>query len=204
MRYESYRYFPPPRTENKIPMGMLGFYEKQGWLAQAKKNGTNAVVFVSPEKKLTMMNRHGSALRWTPPPETAALLSGIPGTGWHVLNGELLHHKTKSLKNVLYLFDVLVWDGDYLLDQTYAERYNRLQLIFMEMIQRSHRAQHHPFHSEVGSVWLAKNYGNNFAWLFGKLDGEVDEGLMLKNPTARGFGGDWMVKCRRPTKNFGF
>ncbi|RYF04688.1 MAG: hypothetical protein EOO77_29310, partial [Oxalobacteraceae bacterium] len=58
MIYEKFSYLYPPRPEKAVPRALLGYYEKRGWVAQAKKNGTCNVIAVSPEGKLHCMSRH--------------------------------------------------------------------------------------------------------------------------------------------------
>ena len=58
MDYTEYSYLYPPRPDAKVPQGMLGFYEKRGWIAQVKKNGTCTVIFAHKDKVI-FKTRHG-------------------------------------------------------------------------------------------------------------------------------------------------
>jgi hypothetical protein len=202
--YTKFIYLTPPRPENAIPPSRLKTFERKHWIAQIKKNGTNSVIFVSPEKKVTAMGRHNNEHKqWQFTPESAAIFKALPGTGWYVINAELMHSKVPGIRDINYIHDVLVEDGDYLLGTTYAQRYSRLLMLFLhnntEMTQ-SHFALDR-------NTWLVRNHPQGFRELFDSLSAPEDEGLVLKNTLGRLAPKDnsgWNVKCRRPHKNFGF
>jgi hypothetical protein len=215
MNYDQFTYIYPPRAENAIPPSLLKAYEDKGWIAQVKKNGTNSVIFVSPEKDVFAMNRHGEDHRqWVMPEAAKTIFRTLPGKGWYVLNAELLHSKVPGIRDISYLHDILVEDGEYLLGTTYAQRYARLlMLIVRGDVDRdiSARALQGP---EAAShwvlddyTWLAKNHRGGFLRLYNHLSAPEDEGIVLKKLdgrlSARNNRG-WTVKCRRPQKNFQF
>lgn len=204
MTYDKYSYICPPRTENAIPSMMLTGFEKRGWIAQVKKNGTNSVIFVSPEREVFAKGRHDNDHKqWEFTDETRAIFTKLPGKGWYVFNAELLHSKTRTVKNTNYLFDVLVANGEHLIGKTYLQRYDMLLKLF-----KPRKAQwgydQIDDHTLLGKLILA-----DFKKVFNSLSTDEDEGLMLKNPTGVlsydcGKKATWMVKCRRSHKNFGF
>ena len=208
MEYTEFSYIAPPRAEAKIPVGMLNLYEEGGWLAQIKKNGTNSVIFVPPDRVPFAYNRHGERHKaWEFDKESAALFARLPGKNWYVFNAELLHNKVSDgPRNTNYLHDVLVHDGTYLLGRSYAERYNLLSKTFGRSI--SGDAYTHFVLNE--QTWLAKSLLKGFKQIFKeKLAEEEDEGLVLKDPrgvlsTTDGKGAPWMAKIRKPMKNYGF
>ena len=204
MNYERFIFLEPPRAEQAIPPGLLHAYEKPGWIAQIKKNGTNSEIFISPEKEVFAYNRQGEKhKRWNFTEKTAAQFKKLPGKGWYVINAELLHSKVKGLRDVNYIHDVLVDDGEYLGGTTYASRYARLQRLFFNPHMKSTPG----YWILDEHTWLARNFRGNFAKVFAGLTSDEDEGLVLKNLEgilqAKANGG-WTVKCRRNTKNFGF
>jgi hypothetical protein len=183
-------------------------YEEGGWLAQAKKNGTNSVIFVPPDRKPFAYNRHGELHKvWKFDAESAHFFSKLPGKNWYVFNAELLHSKVSGgPRNTNYLHDVLVYDGSYLIGQTYIWRYSLL----LKAFERHINAETDAYFVLDPQTWLAKNWLKGFKKVFKeKLDANEDEGLVLKNPSGRlattdGHDAPWMAKCRRPQKNFGF
>jgi hypothetical protein len=195
MKYDGFAYITPPRAEVKIPRSLLASYQEKGWWAQIKKNGTNSVIFVPPDRKPFAYNRHGEIHKqWKFTPESLAPFAALPGTGWYVFNAELLHSKVSGgPKDTNYVHDVLVNDGRYLLGRTYAERY----ALVRELL------------TPAPKLLLADYAVAGFGPLWDSLTDGVDEGLVLKNPggklgTRDGRGAAWMVKCRRLQKNFGF
>jgi hypothetical protein len=203
MEYNTYTYLYPPRAEKAIPPDFLHVYEERKWWAQIKKNGTNHLIFISPEKELISRGRHKNELKmwsWQKAPKLAAeRFQSISGKGWNVINAELVDHKTKHIKNVNYIHDILVHDGVYLLGTTYAQRYAILQKLFLNNIVDSTES-HHVLNEHT---WLAKNIRSDFEKVFYSLTSDEDEGLVLKDPTGRLqiSKAPWTVKCRKQTKN---
>ena len=176
MRYDYFMYLTPPRAEDRIAPALLSFYEKQGWLAQIKKNGTNSVIFVSPEKKLTAMNRHGDVHRqWSFTKNSAEPFLCLPGKGWWVVNAELLHAKTPNIKDTNYIHDVLVADGEWMIGEEYSKRYKILEEVFKGAPDGDHLTIN-------ANTWLASNISDKFRSTFDSLKKIEDEGLVLKDP----------------------
>jgi hypothetical protein len=195
MRYAGFAYITPPRAEVKSPRSLLSSYQEKGWWAQIKKNGTNSMIFVGPDRLPFAYNRHGERHKqWAFTAASAAPFAALPGTGWYVLNAELLHSKVRGgPKDTNYVHDVLVADGVYLLGKSYAERYAMVRGLFVP----------------GPNLLVAEYVSEGFGALFDSLSAGEDEGLVLKNPAGKlgtrdGSGAGWMVKCRRIHKNFGF
>jgi hypothetical protein len=157
-----------------------------------QKNGTCTVVTVDPKGKVFFWTRHKEPHKaWTPTTELKDYFSRFPDSVWV---GELLHSKGPSVKNFLYLIDVLGYEGSPLFGTMLTARQERLQGL--------------PACSQVGMV---RNYETGFCELFNGLSDPLDEGLVLKNPKAmlqacyrEGNNTNWQVKCRRGTKNYTF
>jgi hypothetical protein len=202
--FNKFMFLAPPRAEKAIMPSMLPFYQKPNWIAQAKKNGTNSVIYVSPDKEVFAYNRHGERHKaWEFTEATSKIFKNLPGEGWYAINAELLHNKVKGIRNINYIHDILVCDGQYLGGTTYAHRYCLLQTLFFHEHMKST-----PTHWILDKhTWLARNFRDNFSGVFASLTTDVDEGIVLKNmegilQPARNNG--WTVKCRKPTKNFSF
>jgi hypothetical protein len=161
--YDTFGYLYPPRPEKAILPEMLGIYERQKWIAQAKKNGTCAVVWVSPDKAVTSMNRHAEDHKlWSPTPDSSRLLSRLKGKGWNVFVAELLHSKVSGgPRDTLYLNDALVLDGAYLVGRTYHERYSAMFRAFHDsgMMPEGAEATHFIMDS---NLWIARNFTAGF------------------------------------------
>jgi ATP-dependent DNA ligase len=203
MNYDEYTYLYPPRPETKIPRGMIGFYEKRGWWAQKKKNGTCTVIFVKGDE-VTFKTRHNDDHRaWFPKPDHVDFFRRSDDK-WHVFVGELLHSKTPHIKDELYLFDQIVSDGIQLVGMTFAERQDLLHSQWKQVADEGDQIRVHKH------VTVAVSFCNGFDLVWDKLKPE-DEGLVFKNPNAplrtcfkADSNGGGQVKCRIPHKNYSF
>lgn len=206
MRYENQAYLWPPRPDQAIPPTLLSYYENRGYVAQIKKNGTCSVIFVSPDKKVTAMSRHNDQHKaWQPTPAVMKRFADLPGKGWYVFVAELLHNKVPGIKNVNYIHDILVRDGEYLVGSTQAERQQILRDLFVKGDEE--RTYSHFILDE--HTWLTIQYKAGFKKLFERLTADEDEGVVLKDPNAKlqicsrqNSNNGGMVKCRKPHKNF--
>lgn len=201
MNYDSYQYLWPPRPEQKIPQGMLPFYEKRGFWAQVKKNGTCTVIFARRDEVIFMTRHNDQHRMWSPTPEHVRFFQGFQN--WNVFVAELLHSKTPRIKNQLYVFDQIVDDGVHLVGTSFEERQLVLQSRWEPIADEGDQTRVHDY------VSVANNYTGDFAKLFTTLKPE-DEGLVLKDPKAKlraclkQDSNAGQVKCRVPHKNYSF
>lgn len=201
-RYDEYTYLWPARPETKIAKPQLAFYERRGWWAQTKKNGTCTVIFARGNE-IIFKTRHNDDHRlWTPEGDHNVFFAGR--SQWHVYTAELLHSKvTNGPKSELYIFDQLVHNGVQLVGSTFAERQRLLHEQFKgddegDQVRVAPR------------ITLAKCASSGFAERFEHLKPE-DEGLVLKNPDGvlraclkPDSNVSWQVKCRVNHRNYSF
>lgn len=220
MRYEEYNYLWPPRPEKAIPTTSLQFYEKRGWVAQMKMNGTCTVVFVAPDGELTFKTRHDDKHKqWTPSEKSTAIFKDLPKGKWHVFVCELLNNKTPVQKDTLYFFDILVWEGELLTGKTFTERMDLLQTIFdVRDEDNVVSLGSNGYYVLNSNAWLAKTITADFKSVWRVADNQkpeegapLVEGIVLKKPTAvldmpgrQKDNGKWQVKCRISHKNYVF
>jgi hypothetical protein len=217
VRYDSYRYLWPPRPETAAAPNTLRHYEERRWWGSAKMNGTCTTIYVPPDRKGAFaMGRHGPdnvIKSWQPGERWNAFQATLPGDGWYVFVGELLHSKGVGVKDTMYLFDLLVDGGDYLLGTSYSQRWHRLAALCQVFAAE-------PFvevtHTVIApGVWLASNHARGFTdWLASIQDmpGKPPiEGLVFKDPNARLLpctkataNAKWQHKCRRATNHLSF
>jgi hypothetical protein len=198
VKYSNYIFLYPPRPENKIMSGMLGVFEKQRYVAQIKKNGTGSIIAVSPDKEFFIKTRLGDEHKqWNTPDEILDPFYLLPKR-WYYFCFELLHSKTKHIKNVMYLHDVLVANSNYLVGFKYADRYRLLHDLFRAKGSTSQ------YDIVTDNVLIANNYNIGFEAIFNSLTNDEDEGLVLKDPqaelslcTKEKSNSSWQVKCRR-------
>jgi hypothetical protein len=195
VKFHTFRYLWPPRPENKIAPSFLGQIEALGWLAQAKMNGTNVTIYVRNGNSLAM-GRHGPEhkLEWQPSERWNEFARSLAPHFWHVFQGELLHSKVKGgPRDTVYLFDMLVNTGDYLVGMAYAQRYakleNRLRRFNPEPCVKHDRMEFGP------GLWLACNHAHSFRQWYDAPAPDYVEGLVFKDPKAK------LMPCGRATAN---
>lgn len=197
-----YKFLFPPRPEQATPPSLIRHYEMAGYIAQVKKNGTCNVIAVSPNKEIICETRHNEPHKQWHPNSMEAFKKG---NGWCVFVAELMNNKTKTVKNVNYINDILVYDGNYLVGTSFADRQRLLSNLFTPMDEcYSH-------YVIDNTTWLAKNYTAGFRALYDSLEGDGDEGLVFKQPDAVlapcssvSANSKWLAKVRKATKNYGF
>lgn len=208
MRYDAYRYLWPPRPEKAAPPELMGFYERRGWTAQVKKNGTCTLVFARGDRVIFKTRHDDDHKLWTPQPQHVDFFSDRPE--WNVYVAELLHSKGPHLKHHLYLFDILVSDGDQLTGSTLLERQDIIRQRFP-----SPKADIAGSRAGLGARMICENVSQADplaeparAW---ERLGLLDEGVVFKNPAAKlapcatpNSNSGWQVKVRMPHKNYSF
>lgn len=207
--YTSFRYLFPPRPESAVDPGSLGFYLKRGWVAQFKKNGTCSIIAISPDKEFTAMTRHETPHKaWQLTEYHKQELSRLfPEKCWIVLIAEILHNKTKTIKNTIFIHDIVVWNT-FLLGSAFMDR----QKILDDHLLTNVEAKTHYVCDRQGQIWFAKRFITGFKELFdGIEDTRIDEGLVLKDPKGKlrscdspNKNSSWQVKVRHPSKNYQF
>ncbi len=184
----------PPRPERAIERSLISWYEKRGYVAQVKKNGTCSVSYTDPDGRVHFWKRKGEPhLAWEPTEEARDFLGRFPDTHFVF---ELLHSKGGGVRDTLYLFDVMTYLGKSLVGTTFADRMVLLGKVV-------------PISSE--RIIFADVYVDCLTGLYDSLTEELDEGIVLKKLSAtlepclrEGDNDGWQVKCRVRHKNFSF
>jgi len=203
----------PPRPTASIPPTRIAEFD--GWIAQRKFNGTRTVTFVTPEGDVVLRTRHREEHRAYS--ITDAMVESVGSLDlargkWHVLDGELLHSKTTRVKDRLVLFDVLVHEGRYLVGTTVEER-----LPLLRAITRAPSTHETETGSEIAllaapTLWVAETFADQdrYGEIYEQALGLDElEGVVLKNPRGRlspgvseANNGEWIVRVRKPHKNY--
>ena len=111
---------------------------------------------------------------------------------WIVLVAEIMHSKTKTIKDTIFVHDLLVWDNNYLTGITFEDRQ---KILASHMIPIS-EAPTHFICDKKDKVWFAKCFSKDFENLFWSIkDITIDEGLVLKDPKAK------LIACYKPSSN---
>lgn len=203
MKYSDYAFLWPPRPETKIAKPMLGFYQRRGFLAQKKKNGTCTLIFAKGDQVIFKTRHNEDHKLWAPLEEHRRFFAGEKN--WNVFVAELLHSKVSGgPKHELYIHDQIVRDGVQLVGETFSNRQAALLAKF------SGGKPEDDLYRLTPKITLAKNFAANFTQMFDTLKKE-DEGLVLKDPNAPlrscikpNSNAGWQVKCRIGHKNYSF
>jgi hypothetical protein len=212
MNYNSFRYIFPPRPKNAIPDSDLNFWDNGSLVAQPKLNGSNCVIFTNGEK-LMIMNRHSQYMTNVDiqRQEVLDLFKGEPGK-WMVLNGEYLNkskqdENRQTFNHKLVIFDILVYNSDYLVGKTFQERINLLDELYGK-----NDSEKSYLYSISNNVYRVKSFESGFKSLYDQLTSiDMIEGLVLKRKNARLEIGNTennniksQLKARKATKNYKF
>lgn len=209
MRYDKYRYIFPPRPRNAISPEDLNFWDNGSLICQPKLNGSNSLIFTNGVKVI-VMNRHNQRLTNVRVDESE-IINLYRGTGgWMILNCEYLNKskmdETKQPFNHKFvIFDILCYDGDYLVGKTFEERVNLLDVLY----DKNESGKEY-LYSISTNVYRVKSYRNGFKDFFDKFTPiDMIEGVVLKRANARLEVGasdqnnvKSQIKCRKPTLNY--
>ena len=209
IEYKRFRYLYPPRPEVKSPASSIPTFEKMGLWAQPKLNGSCALIFTDGSQSI-IMNRHNELFKREL--ITREDIQSIHrGSGWMVLVGELMNKSQKDEHNQVFndkfvIFDLLVFDSQYLLNTTFEERLNVLDSIYESSADRL------GVRKISEKFYIAEVFKNNLLSQWHHLVNiHMHEGLVLKKPSAKLSTGYveknntmWQVKIRKSTKNYSY
>lgn len=208
MEYLSFKYLYPPRPDYVLTKDRITHYEKEGWAAQYKKNGTCTIIAMSPEGEFHAMNRHAEEHKaWNLTEHIKKVLRHyLPKGHWTVLVGEILHSKTPTIKDTIYIHDVIVHLSKQLVGSSFEERQILLEKLLPNGIEHYSHFEIDPF------VWKAKLFRTNIEQEFLSVkDPKIDEGVVLKKLNGKlkpcvkaDSNSGWQAKVRYPTKNYQF
>lgn len=206
----------PPRPKGAMPPRELEYYEKQGvWCAQYKYNGARIVIHIEPGDVVTVIDRHGSSFKsYALPPSVRDQLLALPGldkSKEYWLDGELLIKTSATdTKEKIILFDVLQAGVYLFLKPNQMERLALLDAICGHPKQLDSLRGMGLVISE--DLMMAPTFESDFVTHFNeKTQYDECEGLVLRRKTSAldNFGTkeyecSWIVRCRKPHKNYNF
>ena len=223
MKYESFKkngYIFPPRPEYKCPAADLDKYDNGQYIAMPKYDGSCCVVFTNGTE-LEVYNRHKERLSLLSNYKDIDFRGLAQTSNWFVYAGEYLN-KSKygetgvKENNKFVIWDVLVWDGKYLVGSTLTERLDLLESIFpckrAIVTDKAMEVYDHLCCTTLNGIYKAPAYLGNFEELYKNIvKTQIYEGVVLKKKDSKlGFGmqelnnTDWQLKVRRESKNYAF
>jgi ATP-dependent DNA ligase len=144
------------------------------WTAEVKKNGWRCLAY-KEGGALTLWTRHHTTIN-DPLPEIRGLLTDMLPDGC-VIDGELLQNRTKQIKGVYYVFDLLVVNGKSITGHPLWDRRQFLEtILWTAMSKIADRG------GNVHPIYLATQYQIGKVKLYyDSITGEENEGIVLKN-----------------------
>ncbi len=219
MTYNTFHYLFPPRPEYKIPASDLDKYDTGEYIGQPKYNGSASQIFTNGAD-LHIYNRHKQLL--SNPSQQIEFRKLALTKNWFVYSGEYLNkgklgETGQKEKEKFVIWDVLVWDGKYLVGSTLEERLDLLENIYPCQRARVNssgdlEAYKHLCCTEFHGIYKTPTYNGNFKALYDELvQTDLYEGLVLKKKKSKlAFGyqelnnTDWQLKARKETKLYHF
>ena len=209
MLYNRFSYIYPPRPKNCAPIVDISKYDNGSLLGQIKANGANSLIFTN-SKEFHVYNRHGEKLTNFNLDKEEILdnLYNLSNNKWICINSEYLNKNKNdetcnSFNHKLIIFDILVYDSDYLLNSTFE---NRIKLL--DDLYGTEDSEKEYLFSISENIYRVKTYETGFSELYNKLS-KIDlvEGLVLKRKNGKLETGKepcnkMQVKFRKPTKNY--
>ncbi len=221
--YNEFRYLYPPRAEKALAPNIIKSYEKRGFMAQPKLNGSCMVIFTNGIETV-FMNRHREY--FTKPVEISGVFKELhrqtlpnDGNKWMVLVGEYMNKSQKNEFNEVFnhklvLFDILAFDGVQLLGRTFQERVDLLDKLYGkdDLIMTPDGVKQNKFlyTTPVKDVYRVKTFYDCLTPLWNDLVKiGMMEGLVLKKANAKLENGTGeknnatsQVKFRKTHKNY--
>lgn len=207
----------PPRPKTAIPLDKINDYEHKGYVGQLKFNGTRTLVEMKPGGEVKLWTRQREphkAYRLSEGmrEDLCELHASVDSKKHLVLDGELMHSKTTGLKDCFIAFDLLVCEDFHFIGMSMLERYMILDDIMGNQEDRENQTGNKIAIYVREHMWLAETFIYNLSDRFDRLKNMNEvEGMVLKRPEAkleRGHSEDnnssWLVKARKPTKNYRF
>lgn len=210
-KYNTYRYIYPPRPKNAIPPSDLDFWDNGSLIAQPKLNGSNCVIFTDGDSQMVMNRHNGRMTNFRLSQDEVNQL--YRGNGeWMIINGEYMNKNKKDETNnpfnhKLVVFDILTFNGDYLIGKTFEER-----IILLDEVYGQVDSDKDYLYQITDNIYRVKSYQTGFNDLFNRLT-QIDmlEGLVMKRKNARLERGTTennntksQLKSRKATKNYKF
>lgn len=182
----------PPDPENPLnpKPDYINSLEVSGkYIAELKWNGDNVLIYTDT---MEFWNRHKEHHNYKLPAEVLKELKKFPKGC--IINAELIHNRTKDIKNKLIVHCLMAWKGKILAGKTWKDS--------REILEDQTYGDH---------VILSQVWEKGFWKLWQETDGTTIEGIILKKPkgllqfsTTPIKDVPWMLKIRKPCKKYLF
>lgn len=207
--YDNFRYYFPPRPSLVMSSDAILNFENMGFWGQAKLNGSCSVTDTDGSNAI-IMNRHRERFKnmGLNMVEIAALHRG---KGLMKFTGEYMNKSQRDANGKIFnqklcIFDIMVFENQYLTGTTYKERQDLIDEIFVT-------TPFDPWMNQISeNVFRIINHKEDLTAKWKEVSQhEMYEGMVFKKPTGKLEAGTreanntgWQSKCRKPTKNYSY
>jgi ATP-dependent DNA ligase len=131
------------------------------------------------------------------------------------LNKNKLGEDNKPFNLKFVIWDIIVYNGEYLIGKTLLERLTLLEELYpctKMIVNKKLETFKHLCFTLHKNIYKSPFYAGNFEKIYQSIvQTDLYEGLVLKRKNAKlSFGlkeknnNEWQIKCRKPTKNYDF
>lgn len=210
VKFDKFKYIFPPRPEYVISPDQLHKYETTHG-GQCKMNGSCCVIFIKGnEFRYFGRHQNENLSRFNLKIDDLKVLNA-GNNEWNVIVGEYMNKNKNGLdgkpwNHKFVIFDILVYNGIYLLGSSFEERLSLLDKIY------GTESENEYLYKLNENVFRVKTFYDNFSDRWNEIV-KVDmlEGFVLKKKTAkleRGLSPKnnvlWQLKSRKTTLNYKF
>ena len=210
-KYDRFKYMYPPRPEYVISPDKLSEYEGTH-AAQVKMNGSCCLIFIKGNEFRYFGRHENENLRgFKLKINDLSVLNCGNEDKWNVIVGEYMNKNKKgvngkSWNHKFVIFDILVYNGEYLLGSTFEERVSLLDNLFGTEDENEY------LYKITDKIFRVKTFYDNFTdrWneivKIGMLEGfvlkkekaKLERGLSEKNNVL------WQLKSRKKNNLYKF
>lgn len=197
MKIKVFKYFYPERPvlvhRDQDLVDKLS--DDPNWVAELKYNGQKLELHII-DGEVMFYSRHGDLLKYhfDPSPEIVDYFKKKFPKGYYLFSGELRHNKFKGIQHKVVLWDVFIYNNQFLYKEPYWARRALLEKHFLKGNYRV--------------VSLIRQYKTDFRKVFEMANPEVNEfeGIVMKNLQGKVAVGrrtspdsKWQFKIRKKT-----
>ena len=205
-RFEKFKYIYPPRPEYVISPDQLIKYEKDHFI-QSKLDGSCVEIYIKGnEFKYFGRHQNENLSNFKLNFEDLKVLN-CGNDNWNLVVGEYMNKNKNGIdgkpwNHKFVVFDILIYDGEYLLNTTFEERVALLDKIFGTIDENEF------LYKITDKIFRVKTFYDNFLEKWNEITKiNMLEGVVLKKKEqklTRAFTekNNLSMKCRRPTKNY--
>jgi hypothetical protein len=209
-KYLNFKYYFPPRPEYMVQADKLSTYEEK-YFAQPKLNGSCCEIYIKGDEVKNFGRHQNEKLTGFKLKIDDLRVLNCGNDNWNVIVGEYMNKSQTGLDGKVWnhkfvIFDILVYNGEYLLGSTFEERVALMDELFGTVEENEY------LYKINDNVYRVKTFYDKFLERWNEIVKiGMLEGLVMKKKEAkleRGLSESnmklYMAKCRKETKLYKF